>query len=119
MATSINNFYRGDTKNWKFEFGDGVDIAGWKIYFTMKEDKDDADADAMMQVIATAGGNVLDDVYNGLMYVTVTSSDYTKIEPDTKYFYGFQRVVPGSPVDVKTLLTGTVKVLQDITITTA
>lgn len=119
MATNIRDITRGDTVSWKFEFGNGVDITGWKIYFTMKENKDDDDSSAVLQVINTAGDNVCDDVFNGVMYVTVESTDYDDVEPDTKYFYGFQRVIAGSPVNVKTLHTGTVKILQDITITTA
>ena len=119
MANSLNDFHRGDTKSWKFEFGNGVDITGWKIYFTMKENKSDDDSSAVLQVIATAGGNDGDDIYNGLMYVTVESSDYDNVEPETKYFYGFQRVIDASPANVKTLHTGSVKILQDITITTA
>jgi len=119
MATkNIKDFHRGDTKTWKFQFGNGVDITGWKIYFTMKVNKEDDDSEAVLQVIATAGDNVLDDVFNGLMFVTATSADTSTIEvSNNKYWYGYQRVISGSPPDVKTLHTGSVKVLQDITIT--
>jgi len=115
---NIKDFYRGDSKVWRFEFGNGVDVTGWKIYLTLKTNKDDDDSDAVLQVSNTAGDNVLDDISNGTIHLTASSVDTAgaKIEPDTKYFYGFQRVIPGSPVNVRTLHTGTVKILQDITI---
>lgn len=119
MATNIKDFFRGDTVKYKFEFGNGIDITGWIIYFTLKLNKEDEDSDAVMQVSNTAGDNILDDIPNGTMYVTATSieTSATEIEPNTKYFYGFQRVIAGSPPDVKTLHVGTVKILQGITTT--
>ena len=40
---SINSFYRGDTKTYKFTFTDSdsvaVDCTGWTIWFTLKEEK--------------------------------------------------------------------------------
>jgi len=120
MATNIKNFYRGDTKAWKFNFGSGSDITGWKIYLTLKENSDDSDELAVMQVFNVAGDTISDDVANGVMYVSASSVDTASLEPDTSYFYGFQRIISGvgsNPPDVKTLLTGRVKILQDITLT--
>lgn len=119
MADTIKDFYRGDTKNYKFDFGQGTDITNYKIFFTLKINEDDADNLAVMQVSNTAGDNALDNVQNGIMYLTVHPTDTASIEP-AKYFFGFQRVIVGSnPLNVKTLLTNKVKLLRDITITTA
>ena len=118
MASTIADFYRGDTKTYAFNFGTGLDITGWKIYLTFKENADDDDSSAIVQVSNTAGDNASDDIANGLMYVTLSSLESAKFEPNIKYYYGFQRIVAGSPPDIKTLLTGKVKVLQDITLAT-
>ena len=119
MATKLQDFYRGDTRTYAFDFGVGVNITNWKITFTLKENADDPDNLAVLQVSSVAGDNVLDDVLNGKMYITVSSVDTAKLEVGVTYFYGFQRVIVGSnPPDVKTLHTGKVKILQDITITT-
>ena len=122
MPATIKEFYRGDTKNYAFDFGCGVDITGWKIYFTLKEKKGDADSAATVQVFNVAGDNPGDDILDGKMIVTAHAADTASLIPDTTYFYGFQRVAPGYaagvPDDVRTLLTGAVRVLQDITVTT-
>jgi hypothetical protein len=118
MSKGIKEFYRGDTKNYSFDFGDGVDITGWKIYLTLKEKSDDTDAASAMQVFSTAGDNTSDSVLNGKMTLTASSIDTATLIPNTNYHYGFQRLIPGSPPDVKTLLTGVVRVFQDITLTT-
>ena len=115
--TDINDFYQGDTKSYRFQFGAGVDITGWKMFFTLKTNETDDDVDAVMQVSAVAGDNVLDDIANGLMYVVASSTDTSSVGiiPNTKYHYDFQRVISGTPPDVKTLIAGKVKVMQGIT----
>lgn len=114
----IANFYRGDTKVYKFTFT-GQDITGWDIWFTMKNDESDADDDAVLQVKTTAGSNVIDDPVNGIMYVTLTSAQTDLLNPNN-YFYDFQRVISSaSPPDVRTLLSGRLKILTDISRTIA
>lgn len=114
---AINDIYRGDTKRYKFSFADAqaavIDITSWEIWFTAKNDKADADVDAVIQVKKTAGGDPADDPVNGVMYVELDSSD-TNVDPST-LFYDFQRVIPGSPPNVRTLDADKVKILEDIT----
>lgn len=110
----LNDIFRGDTKTYKFNFGVGVDITGWTIWFTLKNDRDQGDAYAVLQTFSTAGSNVNDDVLNGIMYLTIPSTLTDEIEPAI-YWYDFQRVIPGSPPDVRTLLTGQVEIIPDIT----
>jgi len=117
-TVKIADFYRGDTKVYKFTFT-GQDITGWAIWFTMKNDSSDLDEDAVLQVTATAGGNVLDDPVNGIMYLTLTSSQTNLLEPN-EFFYDFQRVIAtSSPADVRTLLSGRLRILTDISRTIA
>lgn len=117
---AISSFYRGDTQSYKFDFGAGVDITNWKIILTFKESDDDPDQSAILQVSNTAGDNPLDDVANGVMYVTLHSTESMKLEPKTTIFFGFRRVVLGtSPSLVKTLMTGKVAIKQNICHSTA
>ena len=114
---NIQNFYRGDTCIYMLSFGTGVDVTGWSVYFTAKLNNTDTDEDAVIQVSTTAGDNDLDDLANGLIYLTLSSIDTSNISivPDTKYFYDFQRVIPSTPPIVKTLTSGKVKIMQDTT----
>lgn len=118
MSTKIANFYRGDTKVYKFTFT-GQDITGWSIWFTLKNDESDSDEDAVLQISATADDNALDDPVNGIMYITLTSTDTNLLVPG-EFAYDFQRVISAqSPPDVRTLLSGRLKVLTDISRTIA
>jgi hypothetical protein len=113
---AIRDFYRGDTKRYKFTFsknGSPVNLTGYEIWFTVKANLDDLDSAAILQVKATAGGDPGDDVANGIMYVTADSTD-TEVEPGS-YQYDFQRVIPGAPPDVRTLDKDKVKILPDVT----
>ncbi len=119
MAEDIADFHRGDTKKYKFTFDDGaatptpIDITGWQIWSTLKLDPTSLDADAAMQVSTTAGDQLGDDPVNGIMYLVFSSLD-TAIAVET-YYYDFQRVIAGTPPDVKTLKSGKVKILEDVT----
>lgn len=118
---SIANFYRGDTKKYKFTFTDAngapVNITGWEIWLTLKLDVAAVDANAEMQVKHVVGNDVADDPVNGVANLTATSVNTTI--PVGTYQYDMQRVIPGSPPDVRTLLRGKVKVLQDVTLDNA
>ena len=116
MSTHLENFYRGDTLTLTLTFtdkvtGDPIDITGWDIWLTLKDDKADLDAAAAMQVKVSvpAGPNATNGVAT-----FVATSDNTDI-PIGTYQYDFQRVVAGSPPDVVTIVVGKVKCLQDIT----
>lgn len=114
----IPEFYRGDTKRYKVTVTDPVtsnpvNITGWKVYFTLKSDKDFTDAEAEAQVIAIAGADAADDVVNGVMYVELDSVT-SKIEP-ANYYYDFQAVAPGTPPKVKTVDDDRVRVLDGTT----
>lgn len=113
MAHKIDNFYRGDTKVYKFTFT-GQDITGWSIWFTLKGSEGDLDEAAVLQVSSTAGDDVSDDPVNGLMFLTL-GSDVTDLVEPGEYVYDFQRVISGSPPDVRTLLSGSISILVDIT----
>ena len=117
---AIADIYRGNTKTFRFTFADAnstaIDITGWSIWFTAKASEADADNAAIIQIEATAGDDVLDDPSNGLMYVTVSSTD-SDITPQTLH-YDFKRVIPGSPPNAKTLDKGTFSILKVITLST-
>ena len=71
MATYIDDIRQGDTHVFELDFGKGTDITGWKFYFILRDKLDDTTN--VIQVLATAGGNPLDDILNGLGFLTVSS----------------------------------------------
>lgn len=111
MADNIADFYSGDTKTYKFEFGNGLDITGWKVILSFKEAADDTNS--TVEVSNTAGDNPSDDIPNGVMFLTMNSEESYKLDPDTNYSYSFKREIIGSnPANLKTLTTGVVDILQ-------
>jgi hypothetical protein len=117
----ISDFKRGDTKKIRLAFTDGngtaIDITGWQFWLTLKNDLSDLDAAAVLQVMTTVGDYVDDDAANGIVYIVATSSD-TAIATGS-YHYDIQRVIAGTPPDVLTILSGKVKVTQDVTLSTS
>lgn len=123
--TNLNDIFRGDTKVFKFTFDDGavtptaIDITNWTIWMTLKTNLSDLDGPAPIQIESTAGDHVNDDIPNGVMYLTLTSVQTSALTPG-KYEYDFQRVIEGtSPLEVRTLAQGKVKILEDVTVSVA
>ena len=116
MSQHLEDFYRGDTLNLTLTFTDKVtglpvDIGNWDVWLTLKNDKEDLDGAAALQVMNTAPPGP--DATNGIMTFIVDSVS-TNIPVGT-YRYDFQRVIAGSPPDVVTIVEGKVKCLRDIT----
>lgn len=114
----ISDLFKGNTHVFKFIFLDNdnapIDITNWSVLFTAKAREDDADNAAIIRTSATAGSDARDDVVNGIMHLTVTSTDTDK-DPQSLH-YDFKRVIPGNPPDIKTIEKSTFKILNIITI---
>lgn len=110
----ISDFYRGDTQTYNITMKDSaglpLNISGGTIWFTMKLNASDTDVQAVIQKSVTEHI----DAVNGLSRVVLSASDTDVLLPNTKYFYDFQYV--DSFGNVKTILQGKVKILQDITL---
>lgn len=112
----MENFYRGDTVKYDLtvtdeETGDTIDLSGSSIWFTLKTNTEQADAEAVYQTEITTHI----DAPNGLSRLVIPS-DATTDFPVIALYYDFQLVTSGS--DVYTLEVDKVKVLSDITRTT-
>jgi len=111
MANGISNFYRGDTQTYRLELkqadGTPLSLVGSAIWFTLKSNINLPDESAAIQKKITTHI----DAANGITEVVLSAS-----ETDTlnicKYYYDFQLVTSANKV--KTLLAGTVTVLQDV-----
>jgi hypothetical protein len=110
---AIKGFVKGNTRRYKFQFGTGVNITGWKIYLTFKASPDDADP-GLAQISTTAGDDVLDDTANGLMYVFLDQPSSESLDVG-KIYYEFTRIIPGPPLEKTTLDKGTVKIEAEYT----
>lgn len=112
MATKNIEIYRGDSHNITVNFtanaADMVD--GGALWLTVKENKIDLDADAVIQKTVPVVVDAETNVGSGI--ITLTPSD-TNIDPK-KYYYDIQFVNSGGSI-VKTLIEGAIKILVDIT----
>jgi len=89
MTQYIPDIRSGDTTNIKIQYPAGTNITGYKFWLTLKNNFEDADADAVYQLSTDAGDNVNDDPENGLVYLTIN----TVITPG-KYFWDIQTKSP-------------------------
>ena len=109
-------FYRGDTKAFDLTFKDSaglpIDISNHELWFTLKGNVTDLDADAAFQKkIIFANGT---ESQQGIGALTLTSEETGSIEPGT-YFFDIQKVIPDTPPVVATLMSGKISILPDIT----
>ena len=111
----LNDIFRGDSKSFKVTFKDKykqpIPLFGSELWMTAKVEDTDPDEDAVWQRRHVFPDN--DESLAGIGYITLSPSD-TDVEAGI-YQYDFQRVVPGSPPDVKTLAKGQIRVVQDVT----
>jgi len=115
--TDINNIetFRGDDLAWQLNFndtnGDPIDITGWTIFFTMKDDRDDSDSEAVYQKTETMPSGSSE----GTLLFTVPGEDVnTLVGP---YYYDFQFI--NASGGVNTITRGSISFDKDITRRTA
>lgn len=89
-----------------------VDITNYELTLTFLEE---GATTPTVQIDTTAGDHILDDIPNGIMYLELISGDSADLVKE-EYEYGFERRIPFDPPDVdkddvRTLETGTVKIL--------
>ncbi|MBF0115664.1 MAG: hypothetical protein HQM04_11575 [Magnetococcales bacterium] len=116
FKANLSPLYRGDTREFAFEFTDGagqpVNITGHALWFTMKQNMNDEDSEAVFQkqIVFPASPQSL----QGEAVLTLTSAETDLIAPGI-YVFDFQRVIPDNPPVVKTLISGKITILPDIT----
>lgn len=114
MANQNLSAYRGDTVSFPLTFkdkdGNPVDITGWIIFFTLKEEIDDVDNDSAAKITKTITDH--DDPTNGETSLKLLSSDTYDLDK-VNYKYDFQYKT--SSGDIKTFLSGSFKFNKDVT----
>ena len=116
-ARDLNPLVRGDDWTIKLTItsgGSAVDITGYSYYFTLKNNIDDLDAAAALQVTATPGSP---DAASGILYIRADSTDTDTLEANKTYYYDVQQTDGAG--NIQTLLIGKVKVVKDVTRTTS
>jgi len=106
--------FRGDSENIVVEVknsaGVGIDITGYTFWFTVKTLESDADASAIIQKEVTVHTTPLSGI-------TTIEIPYTDTEIDAgDYQYDIQ--MKSTTDDITTLLRGTFRIKQDITLST-
>ena len=115
MATNILQVYRGDDKSYTLNFTDSdsaaVDITGYTIYFTVKENRTDTDANAIITKDVTSHSSAL----GGITIITLSSTDTGQTVK--KYYYDISW--KDSSNKIRTLLSDTFEIVQDTTTRTS
>lgn len=121
MAVISTNFnvIQGDTyvESWALldQSGVAVDLTGAKLYFTVKTAYADADP-GVLQLTSPSSGITIDSAAGGLATLTITSTQSGALTVGT-YKYDVQ--LKDSAGTIKTLVSGTLTVDAQVTITTA
>jgi len=103
--------YRGDTIDYALSFtknGEPQPIAGWKVYFTMKQNLNQSDEKAAIKVDITDH----DDPINGKTSIHISSKSTEKLIPGI-YYYDIQ--IKRAEDNIKTIEAGEIKVIPDAT----
>ena len=107
--------YRGDSKviDLTFKDGDGVaiDISLWTIFFTVKESKDDLDADAVIAKNVTTHS----DPTHGISEIALVPADTEDLAGN--YFYDIQ--IKKGDGTIATVIDGLITFKEDVTIRVA
>jgi len=109
----LSAIYRGDDRTIHLHVvnaitGDDINITGWKVYFTIKENKDDSDEDAKIRKDITTHTHPTE----GKTDILLTHEDTYILTPGTN-FYDIQiKKVDGT---IQTFVSGEIDVLEDIT----
>lgn len=105
------NIKRGDTKVYTItvtdDEGNLEDITGWTVFFTVKENIDDTDANAKISKTETTHS----DPTNGESQITLTSTD-TTLDPQS---YVFDIQVKTDTSEIHTILEGILNISKDVT----
>jgi len=103
--------YRGDTSvlTLTFKKADGTaqPITGWTVFLTLKTNKLDPDANALVSKTITSHA----DPTNGITIITIAASETINLLG--KYFYDIQYKTDLGVI--KTVLDGTYQFLEDVT----
>lgn len=109
---NLEPIYRGDSREYKLTFTDSkgaaIPITGWKVYFTVKDNRRDSDDLAVIKKDIT----VHDDPENGKTKIIISPSDTNDLQPGI-YYYDIQ--VKRGIENILTVLAGRLKIITDIT----
>lgn len=111
MAHTIRDFYRGDTKSFQVSLATTA-YNGGICWFTLKNNKDDTDEEAVLQIQENI---VVDpnDATRGLASFLLNPEDTVDFEPKN-YNYDIQ-IVNSDKTLVTTVLMGVIRIMKEIT----
>jgi hypothetical protein len=108
---NLNPVTSGDDVIYNLEFSDDtdspIDISGWTVYLTVKEDHDDSDEDALVNTDVTNH----DAPTEGKTSVKITQSETEDLHGAKVYDIQIQK----SNGDIRTVLSGSVYFEKDVT----
>lgn len=98
MGKYIEDFRQGETKTLEISYS--TDITGYQFKLTLLTDFGKVPT---LEVTTTAGNDPADVPSEGLVYLTMTSTESGTVPPG-KYYYFVQRIISGAPNDIYTIL---------------
>jgi hypothetical protein len=103
---------RGDSKTYTLSFTDGggtaINITTWVIYYTVKEELNDTDAQAAIRKIIT----VHTDPTHGISDIVLENSDTQTLKAPQTYWHDIQVDIAGK---INTIMFGQLNVIADVT----
>lgn len=110
--TALSPLYRGDSREYSLVFTDSkgavIDITGWKVYFTLKQNHLIEDGEAVIKKDITNH----EAPKEGKTKIVLAPSDTDNLKPGN-YFYDVQIKKPNG--DVVTVVRGSLKIEPDVT----
>jgi hypothetical protein len=111
---------RGDTQLYRVTVvrnNAPVNLTGAKVWFTAKLDKNDADVDAVIAKDTDGSGVEITDPLLGKVSFSIVPADTASLDKDTTLWYDVQ--VRESDGTVSTVVSGLLRVVLDVTLSTA
>lgn len=89
MAQYLEDIRQGDDYVLKVDFGTANNITGFEFWLTLKQDFEQTDAQAVLQVSTVAGDDTADDPTHGIAYIRIPAATTKTIDPNS-YLYDLQ-----------------------------
>lgn len=94
--------------------GIALDLTGASVWFTVKDRAKDKDSNAKIQLTTGSGISISGDPVNGIVVVSLSSSDTASLEGLWKYDLQVKLATPSTKT--MTMLTGVIEFLPNVTL---
>lgn len=97
MSQFLPDIRQGDRYEISIRYPAGTDLTGYRFWFTLKRQLEDADSVAVLQVVSDAGSDIHDEPTNGLVFLSALEY-LTGSAPKGSYYWDIQSRGPSGQV---------------------